>query len=57
MNRLKLIFQAVFLRGFQALKTALRTLDTLHLACSWSLKTELITCGNILQESADILQI
>jgi predicted nucleic acid-binding protein len=38
-------------------KTALRTLDALHLACSWSLKAELITCDNILQGSADILGI
>ena len=38
-------------------KSALRTLDALHLACSWSLGAELITCDNILQESADILGI
>ncbi len=38
-------------------KTTLRTLDALHLACSWSLKAELITCDNIMQRSADILGI
>ncbi len=38
-------------------KTALRTLDALHLACSWSSDAEMITCDKILHQSAKSLGI
>lgn len=38
-------------------RTALRTLDALHLACSWSFEAEIITCDKILHESAELLGI
>jgi len=38
-------------------RTSLRTLDALHLACSWSSEAEMITCDNILHQSAKQLGI
>jgi uncharacterized protein len=38
-------------------KTALRTLDALHLACCWDLGAELITCDNILYQSSEALGV
>ncbi len=36
---------------------ALRTLDALHLAASWSSDAEMITCDKILHQSAELLGI
>ncbi len=44
-------------RWLSGRKTALRTLDALHLACSWSLEAEMVTCDRVLGESATILGI
>lgn len=38
-------------------RTSLRTLDALHLACSWSSKAKMITCDIILHQSAKSLGI
>ncbi len=38
-------------------RTNLRTLDALHLACSWSFEAEMITCDKILHQSAKMLGI
>ncbi|MCP4750010.1 MAG: type II toxin-antitoxin system VapC family toxin [Proteobacteria bacterium] len=38
-------------------KTALRTLDALHLACCWTLDAELITCDTTLHDSANTLGV
>ncbi|MFZ2630648.1 MAG: type II toxin-antitoxin system VapC family toxin [Desulfosalsimonadaceae bacterium] len=38
-------------------KTALRTLDSLHLACCWDLGAELITCDKVLYQSSETLGI
>lgn len=35
-------------------KTSLRTLDALHLACSWDYANKLITCDTIMHRSATI---
>jgi len=38
-------------------KTALRTLDALHLACCWDLGAELITCDRVLYQSSETLGV
>jgi len=38
-------------------KTSLRTLDALHIACSWDNNAKLITCDTIMHRSAEILGI
>jgi uncharacterized protein len=38
-------------------RTSLRTLDALHLACSWSFEAEIITCDTILHQSAKKLGV
>ena len=38
-------------------KTAIRTLDALHLACCWHVDAEMITCDNVLYQSARILGV
>ncbi|MFZ2808073.1 MAG: hypothetical protein WA081_02625 [Desulfosalsimonadaceae bacterium] len=38
-------------------KTALKTLDSLHLACCWDLGAELITCDKVLYQSSEALGI
>ena len=38
-------------------KTALRTLDALHIACSWDNTAKLITCDTIMHRSATTLGI
>ncbi len=38
-------------------KTSLRTLDALHIACSWGYEAKLITCDVIMHRSAEILGI
>ncbi len=38
-------------------RTSLRTLDAIHLACSWSSAAEMITCDKILHHSAKQLGI
>ncbi|MFH2130983.1 MAG: type II toxin-antitoxin system VapC family toxin [bacterium] len=38
-------------------RTSLRTLDALHLACSWSFEAEMITCDQILHQAAKKLGI
>ena len=38
-------------------KTALRTLDALHIACSWGNTAKLITCDTIMHRSATTLGI
>lgn len=42
-------------RWISARKTALRTLDTLHIACCWSLRAKLITCDTIMHKAALML--
>jgi predicted nucleic acid-binding protein len=38
-------------------KTALRTLDALHLACSFGVGLEMVTCDEVLAKSADALGV
>ena len=38
-------------------KTALRTLDALHLACSFEAGIEIVTCDEVLAGSADVLGV
>lgn len=38
-------------------KTALRTLDALHLACSFAAGLEMVTCDEVLASSADVLGV
>ena len=38
-------------------KTALRTLDALHLACSFGFGLEMVTCDEVLAKSADFLGV
>ena len=38
-------------------KTALRTLDALHLACSFGAGMKMVTCDDVLANSADILGV
>jgi predicted nucleic acid-binding protein len=40
-----------------ARKTALRTLDALHLACSFAAGLEIVTCDEVLVKSADVLGV
>lgn len=42
-------------KWISARKTALRTLDALHIACCWSFHAKLITCDNIMHEAAGLL--
>lgn len=42
-------------KWISARKTALRTLDALHIACCWSLRAKIITCDNIMHKSAVML--
>ena len=44
-------------RWLAARRTALRTLDALHLSCSQSLGTELVTLDKTMRQSADLLGI
>jgi predicted nucleic acid-binding protein len=44
-------------KWLSARKTALRTLDALHIACSWGYDAKLITCDVIMHRSANILGI
>ena len=44
-------------KWISAKRTSLRTLDALHLACSWSFDSEMITCDRILYQSAKKLGI
>ncbi len=44
-------------RWLSGRKTALRTLDALHIACSWGYEAKLITCDAIMHRSAEILGI
>lgn len=37
--------------------TALRTLDTLHLAYCWQFDAKLITCDSVLHQAADVLGV
>jgi len=39
-------------KWISARKTALKTLDALHIACCWSLRAKLITCDNVMHETA-----
>ena len=38
-------------------KTALRTLDALHLACSFGVGLEMVTCDDMLAKSAEVLGV
>ena len=38
-------------------KTALRTLDALHIACSWGYGAKLITCDTVMHCSAELLGV
>jgi len=44
-------------KWLSARKTALRTLDALHIACSWGYNAKLITCDAIMHQSANRLGI
>jgi predicted nucleic acid-binding protein len=44
-------------RWISTRKTALRTLDALHLACSFAAGIEIVTCDQVLAESANILGV
>jgi predicted nucleic acid-binding protein len=39
-------------KWLSARKTALRTMDALHVACCWGIQAALITCDHIMHESA-----
>ena len=39
-------------KWLSARKTALRTLDALHVACCWSLRARLVTCDSIMHQAA-----
>lgn len=38
-----------------ARKTALRSLDALHIACCWSFRASLVTCDTLMHEAAQML--
>ena len=38
-------------------RTVLRTLDVLHLACSFTAELEMVTCDEVLAKSADVLGV
>lgn len=42
-------------KWLSARKTALRTLDALHIACCWNFRAELITCDYTMHEAAGML--
>jgi len=42
-------------KWLSARKTALRTLDAIHIACCWSLHAKLITCDHIMHDAAEML--
>lgn len=42
-------------KWISARKNALRTLDALHIACCWNLRAKLVTCDNVMHESAIML--
>lgn len=42
-------------KWLSARKTALRTLDALHIACCWSFATKLVTCDNVMHKAAGML--
>ncbi len=44
-------------KWLSSMKTALRTLDALHIACSWGYDAKLITCDTIMHQSANKLGI
>jgi predicted nucleic acid-binding protein len=41
--------------GLYACKTAIRALDALHIACSWSFRASLVTCDTLMHEAAQML--
>jgi predicted nucleic acid-binding protein len=45
------------LKWISSRKTALRTLDALHLACSFAVGIEMVTCDEVLARSADVLGV
>lgn len=42
-------------KWISARKTALRTLDALHIACCWSFGAKLVTCDNVMHKAAGML--
>lgn len=42
-------------KWLSARKTALRTLDALHIACCWNFQTKLVTCDSVMHEAAMLL--
>ena len=42
-------------KWLSARKTALRTLDAIHIACCWSLHAKLVTCDHIMHDAAEML--
>lgn len=44
-------------KWISARKSALRTLDALHIACCWSLKAKLITCDSVMHQAAKMLAL
>ena len=42
-------------KWLSARKTALRTLDAIHIACCWGLHAKLITCDHIMHDAAEML--
>ncbi len=42
-------------KWLSARKTALRTLDALHIACCWNFQAKLITCDDVMHEAAMLL--
>jgi predicted nucleic acid-binding protein len=45
------------LKWLSSRKTALRTLDALHLACSFGVDLEIVSCDKVLASSADVLGV
>ena len=45
------------LKWISSRKTALRTLDALHLACSFAVGIEMVTCDEVVARSADVLGV
>jgi len=42
-------------KWLSARKSALRTLDAIHIACCWSLRAKLITCDHTMHDAAEML--
>ncbi len=42
-------------KWLSARKTALRTLDAIHIACCWTLHAKLITCDHTMHDAAEML--